>query len=1016
MALPLPNTTAVQIVRLTKALYNAAPGNTFLTAFEDSVATDGITVFANWLAGTVSTDAATLASTVITNLGFTGTVATDLTTYLTAQLQANTGNYGQVILDGMNALALMGSDATVGTVATTLNDSVATAYAYSINTGNTTTNLATLQAADETAAATGQTFTLTTGVDNGTAFTGTSGDDTFIADNTGTDVTSTADVLAGGSGNDTLNVFSDGAAFSLPSTTSIETVNLYDQDASLNISTTPFADVTTLTATRGDGDLTFTLGDNVANVSLTDMVLVGDGAGGGPEGVIVAFDAAATTATLTLSAVTTTGGNTDEDVVVTGAALTTVNVNATGTASSVDELDLAAATTINLAADVDFTAGVLSTTGTATLTITGAGDVDLGTLDTGIDTVTASGNSGSLTAAIGAAVDTVLTGSTGNDVITTSTADAIATTDALAVDAGDGTADVLVVGDTADINTAADGARYDNFEIIRTADSRDMSLVAGITALQITGGAADTYSNISATQAADITFRANNTTSTTFTLASATGSTDAITINLASTVSTTNVDVVGLSVDNIETVNINATTGTNATDSDIAFLANMADEVAAINITGSADVKLTVIANTLDVIAVDIDASALTGTGNFTLAQTTDLVTGSTVTGSANADTMALGTTLGSTYDGGAGNDGFTGVQALFVADGSDDTVLTGGTGTDTLTLSDTTTTLTDNHFTWMTGMEVLALSNTVGDLSITTGSGFNTAFSAGATITTGAMAATKDVTLNAGLSNVGIDLTIDAATGAVVLTAVEVNSITTGSGVDSITFTGDAQTVGVTGAAAQGQILISTGAGADEVSVTVGTLLDNTGGGNGTDDNVAISITGGTGKDLITKVGTNGDGLYGTATFAVNSGDSTATAYDEITGFDIAALATFSDTLNFAGTAAVGTLATHVDSGTILSHTLTAGYASFDDAATYATALVIDSTNLADVVAYLAANTATNDCVGFLFDSDDSGTGDASMVYHNGATDSLVMLVGVTDTLTLVTVNASDAGKLCVA
>ncbi|MEY3922858.1 MAG: hypothetical protein RI915_505, partial [Pseudomonadota bacterium] len=59
----------------------------------------------------------------------------------------------------------------------------------------------------------GQTFTLTTGVDS---FTGSAGNDTFTADNTGTDTTSTADVLNGGAGTDTINIFSDGAAPALP--------------------------------------------------------------------------------------------------------------------------------------------------------------------------------------------------------------------------------------------------------------------------------------------------------------------------------------------------------------------------------------------------------------------------------------------------------------------------------------------------------------------------------------------------------------------------------------------------------------------------------------------------------------------------------------------------------------------------------------------------------------------------------------------------------------------------------
>lgn len=846
-------------------------------------------------------------------------------------------------------------------------------------------------------------FTLTSSVDSGTAFTGGSANDTFNADNTGTAVLSGADVLTGGAGTDTLNVYSAGTAFNLPTLSSIETVNIYDQTATQSIAATAWSSVTEANLIRGDGDLTFTGGANLATVGLSDIVADGTGAA---VGVIVAFEAARTTATLNLNGVTASGGGADDNVDVNGAALTTVTVNTTGTASSFDALDVASATTITIGAAVALTATSLETGATAAaLTITGAGAVSLGTLDTAIDTVTASGNSGGLTAAIGSEVDTVITGSTGNDVITAGTTDALVTANTLAVNAGTGTADVLVIAETADVDTAADAARYTNFETIRTADSVNMALVAGVTALQITGGTSETYSGLTATQASAVTFRGNNTTSTIFTMADATGSANAITFNLASTTTTTNVDVIGASVIDIETVNINATTGTNATDSDFGFLANTADSVSAINIAGSADVKLNVVADTLDVVAVAINASSLTGTGNLTLALAGGLVAGSSVTGSANADAMTISTINGTTYNANAGNDTFTGALAALVAVGGiNDNKINGGAGTDSITLSDTTTTLDDNHFTWISNMETLALTNSAGDLSITTGTGFNAAFANGATITTGTMAATKDVTLNAGLATVGINLTVDATTNTVVLTATEINTITTGDGADTITFTGDADTVGVTGAAAQGQIIISTGAAADTISVTVGTLLPNT---DGTD--TAIVITGGTGKDLITKVGTNGDGVSGVAHYVVAAGDSTTTSYDEITGFDVGTATTFADGLDFAGTAAIGTLATSVDFGTILSHAITTGVATFDDAAGYGAALVINATNLADVVGYLAANTTTNMVIAFAYDSDASGSAESTMVYHNGTTDSLVLLVGaVTGSGVLLTTNAS--------
>ena len=61
----------------------------------------------------------------------------------------------------------------------------------------------------------------------------------------------------------------------------------------------------------------------------------------------------------------------------------------------------------------------------------------------------------------------------------------------------------------------------------------------------------------------------------------------------------------------------------------------------------------------------------------------------------------------------------------------------------------------------------------------------------------------TKDhewVSIDGDLATVGITVTVDATTAVVTGTAAERNIITTGSGADTITFTGDADWVGVAG------------------------------------------------------------------------------------------------------------------------------------------------------------------------------------------------------------------------
>jgi hypothetical protein len=182
---------------------------------------------------------------------------------------------------------------------------------------------------------------------------------------------------------------------------------------------------------------------------------------------------------------------------------------------------------------------------------------------------------------------------------------------------------------------------------------------------------------------------------------------------------------------------------------------------------------------------------------------------------------------------------------------------------------------------------------------------------------------------------------------------------------------------------------------------VTVGTIADDA-------DNQAIIITGGKGKDTITLVKVNGGdtGTAGSQTHLGNAqiimadGDSTTDNYDVIVGFDAGATTDVADNLDFAGSSnAVSAFSNSTDFGAILSHSITDGVVTFDDIANFTTALVINSSNLADVLGYLAANTANSGVVAFTFDSDNNGSAESTLVYHNGATgasDSLVMLKDV--------------------
>ena len=844
-------------------------------------------------------------------------------------------------------------------------------------------------------------------------FSGTSGNDSFNA--TDAAQLQAGDVITGGLGTDTLNYTNTAAAAIAP--TAISGVEIFNVRAVGNdLASTDlslYSGVNTFNLDRSTNSATVTnmaaggVYGIIGNASVTNSDATGSGFG---------YAAAATAAVLNVS-----GGTLGTNAVtVTGTGLTSQTINSTGAANVIGAFVGAATTTsTTINATTKLTTGAASNLG-ATLTVTGAGAVNLSStaLETGVTTLNASGNSGGLTATLSAAATQTVTGSTGNDVFTIGAA----TLTTGSINAGLGT-DTLVIGaNVGNVNTTALAAKYTGFETLSLSGTLDMALIGGITAVEVTNAA--TLTNMSAAQAANVKITANNIAGTgdnqVFNLAVQGGTADVLTITAGTGLTTAAATDIGtLNVTGFETLNIIANagptsaTGAGATARDTLVGALTGATLKNINLSGSS-VNMSNIATT---VAVTIDGSALVGDGASTpvgLTVAGSAVVGSTITGSNYKDAFTIGAE-GSAYNGGLGNDGFTTTVALLGADGTTDGTINGGVGTDTLTVSDTTgVTLTDNHFTKLSNMETLALTATgAGDVSVTLGGTFNAAFATGATITTGKIAAGQDVAFVGGLASVGVKLTIDA--DLMVGIATETHNIATGSGADTVTFAGDATYVGVAGAA-QGTIVISTGAGADTISVTTGISagITNTTG-------QFLTITGGTGADSITLSGVNGTVVaVATALINVASGDSGVTVgtWDQITGFGLGAEATstIADRLNFDGTGAVATLATSTDFGTILTHALSNGVATFDTAATFASAKVVNASNLADVVGYLAANTATADAVAFLYDSNSDGVNDSTLVYSNQAADSLVELVGTTVLGVSATTTIATAGYIAIA
>jgi hypothetical protein len=280
-----------------------------------------------------------------------------------------------------------------------------------------------------------------------------------------------------------------------------------------------------------------------------------------------------------------------------------------------------------------------------------------------------------------------------------------------------------------------------------------------------------------------------------------------------------------------------------------------------------------------------------------------------------------------------------------------------------------------------------VTLANTTA-LSFTTGGFFDNNFKAsGVTLTTGTLADAATATID--LASFTGAAKVVATSSGVGNAASEDLSINTGSGADDVTLTA-ASWVGAAGAASN--ITVGTGAGADKISLTIGNLLATTSGN--------IVVNGGTGADTITVSHTNDTTATALISFKVADGDSTAAARDKITGFLKADGTDRSDVLDFdTANVAANTAGTNgTDSGTIKSHAISSGIITFDDIDSFTTALTVNEANLADVLTYVATNISTaGDTVAFAYDSNSDGTADATIVFNQGASDSVIELVGVT-------------------
>lgn len=887
----------------------------------------------------------------------------------------------------------------------------------------------------------GQSFTLTTGVDN---YPGTGGNDTItgVVDSTaGASTLTAADKVVGGAGSDTLNIVVAGTATATTNgadISGVETIavrNTGTGAAALDASAV--AGVTAVVADRGTGTLLVTNLATGAAIGVTGNGVVANGE--------VAFAYATATNAVTLNIADGTKMTADLTAraalggTATGTA-TAATINSTGAANEVGRVDLANATLTSVIFNVatnlkgDFLSQATDQVGAnGVVTLAGAAkEVEFtAALDNTIKSIDASGmTAGGLKATVGtgtedikggAGVDTITlntgvktaTFGAGNDVVTTA---AVNTTTAGAISGGDGT-DTLAVAAGTDVDSAAKRAVFTAFETLQNNTTAAIAAdgFTGITSV-VTNADGGGFTGLDATQAAAVTVKVDQT-AVTYALKTATGTSDVLSVELKNATVTASADLAAATVTGFETLNVKSSSGAKdaGTVAAATAAANVVSFAAAANlgaITISGDYGVNLI---LDTTAKAVTVTS-TQSGTADLRVEGEVIKGSSITTTANNDAIetALAAVAGVqgdfvTYNAGAGDDGIstslTGLNNVNNAQAS--LKIEGGLGKDTLSFATADATFVDARFQFVTGIEEVTLTNTT-SLSFASGGFFDANFkAAGVTLTTGNTAdgATQTIDLS---SFTGATKLVSTTAGDGASTADNV-AITTGSGADNVTVTA-ASWVGAAGAA--GSLSVTTGQGDDTISVTTGTLLAVTG-------TNAVTINAGAGADKITAVHDNAGSGLGNFTFVIADGDSLAASRDKITGFDLGTAAKFADTLDLQGTPTVTANTAGfngTDAGAIKSHAITSGIVTFDDVDTFATALVINEASLNDALAYLAANiTTAGDTVAFGYDSNSDGTADATIVFQQGASDTVVELVGVVATSINAT-NATTAGLVDLA
>ena len=522
----------------------------------------------------------------------------------------------------------------------------------------------------------GQTFTLTADIDN---FTGTSGNDSFLGDNTSANA---GDTLVGGAGTDTLKLYN---SVNLGNISGIENVYINGNTGDVNVSSK--ADVQLLTI----ADVAQTVAGQdytVAAGQVLELNNVQDTAGTG-AGVAVEVQAAASvtaqTVKLNKAGDAETGGN-DLFIDINGAGVKTLTLDSSSNASRVSIVNTGAAITgLNVTGDAALaidtnvpgaTAIAITNTAGATLSTAVAPDATTGLTITavgGADSVTLAQAAGAAALTNKVAVDL----GAGNDTlkITNLTA-ATDIADGASFKGGEGTDTLNIV--TGAVLDATRGKLFSSFEAVDLAGATgtfNLALLADnntVTSLKVSAAtsAAVTVNNLA--EAASVTVGAAiNAGGLAINQKDAgAGSPDDV-LNVTFDSRTALTTTGGIDINDVETVNVSATSaGTNITHTVTTLAADEATKVtvnastAGVILDGVSMASLVLFDASASVKAVRVDAAdAYAATAGVAFkggsaADTIDLTGATTaaagatdldfvVTGNGGADAITLAAAAG---------------------------------------------------------------------------------------------------------------------------------------------------------------------------------------------------------------------------------------------------------------------------------------------------------------------------------------------------------------------------------